>query len=166
MPWDSLTLKLCYLSFLLEIFQWKTLVEVKTVIAELGESQPWQEKIVLMQIKRPLQMTVFGAWVLWVPFYDCSHDTNTVGIQLPLTTGIQIMNIYPIAEWSINWMVTWKADKKSGNWVIIRYLWTNNRHLWNIRPLSYQTFCLLLRPTFGYQTKSLVTEWSIIQLTD
>ena len=38
--WDSPTLKLCYLSFLLLTFQWKTLLQEKTVIVELGESQP------------------------------------------------------------------------------------------------------------------------------
>ena len=38
---DSPTLKLCYLKFILLTFQCKTLVEEKTVIVELGESQPW-----------------------------------------------------------------------------------------------------------------------------
>ena len=37
---DSPTLKLCYLSFQLVTFLLKTLLEEKTVIVELGESQP------------------------------------------------------------------------------------------------------------------------------
>ena len=39
---DSPTIKLCYLSFQLVAFLLKTLLEEKTVIVELGESQPWE----------------------------------------------------------------------------------------------------------------------------
>ena len=35
-------------------------------------------------------------------FFD--GDTNTVYIWLPDTHGIQMVNMCPIAEWSINWM--------------------------------------------------------------
>ena len=38
--WDSPLLKLYYLSLWLAIFQWKSQLEEKTVIVELGESQP------------------------------------------------------------------------------------------------------------------------------
>ena len=38
---DSPSLKLCYLSLWLSLFQWKTLLVKKTVIVELGESWPW-----------------------------------------------------------------------------------------------------------------------------
>ena len=62
-----------------------------------------------------------------------------------------------ITKWFGNWMVTWTADKKSSNWMIIRYLWTNNSHLWTIRTFSYRTFCPLFRSPFDYQTKSPVT---------
>ena len=40
--------------------------------------------------------------------------------------------------------------------------WTNNRHLWTIRPFSYQTFFLeteLKKPVFG--PKCLVFKWSV-----
>ena len=36
---------------------------------------------------------------------------DTVGIWLEAMSGIQMVNIYPIAEWSINWI----ADKKSSH---------------------------------------------------
>ena len=42
--WDSPTLNFCYLSFLLVTSQWKTLLEEKTVMVELDESQPRQVK--------------------------------------------------------------------------------------------------------------------------
>ena len=38
--WDSPNSKFCYLSFWLELFKIKTLLVEKTVIEELGESQP------------------------------------------------------------------------------------------------------------------------------
>ena len=38
--WDSPTLKLYYLRLQLSLFQWKTMLVDKTVIVELGESQP------------------------------------------------------------------------------------------------------------------------------
>ena len=34
------------------------------------------------------------------------------------------------------------------------------RHLWTIRPFSYQSFCLLFRSPFGYLTKRPFNEWS------
>ena len=33
--------------------------------------------------------------------------TTTLGISLPDTAGILMVNMCPIAEWSINWIVTW-----------------------------------------------------------
>ena len=41
---DSPMLKLCYLSLWLALFRWKTLLVEKTVIVEIGESQPWHTK--------------------------------------------------------------------------------------------------------------------------
>ena len=82
----------------------------------------------------------------------CNGNLNIVGIQLPDVSGIQMVNMFPIDKLYFNWMVTCIADKKSGYWMVIGYLWTNNS--WTIRPFSYQTFCLLLRSPFGYQTKS------------
>jgi hypothetical protein len=38
--WDSPKLKFCYLFLWLALSQWNTLLEEKTVIVELGESQP------------------------------------------------------------------------------------------------------------------------------
>ena len=81
----------------------------------------------------------------------------TVGIWLPATSGIQMVNMCLIAKWSINWMVSRIGDKKSGYWMVIRYLWTNNRHLLTIRPFSKWTFCPLFRSPFGYLIKSQVT---------
>ena len=41
-------------------------------------------------------------------------------------SSIQMVNMCPIAEWSIYWMVTLIVDKKSGNWMVIRYLWSTS----------------------------------------
>ena len=65
----------------------------------------------------------------------------TVVIRLPDMSNNQMVKTYPIAKWFANWMVGW--------------------HLWTIRPFGYQTFSPLFKPPFGYQTKSLVTEWSV-----
>ena len=46
--WDSPTLKLCYLCLWLALFQLKTLLEEKSVIVELGESQPRLWKVILL----------------------------------------------------------------------------------------------------------------------
>ena len=87
-------------------------------------------------------------------------NPRTIGCWLLDTSSIVMVNMCPIDKWSVRWMLIWIADKKSGNWMVVRYLWTNIRHLWTIRPISYQTFCLLFRSPFGYQTKIQVTEWS------
>ena len=99
-----------------------------------------------------------SCWNSWV------RNSNTVGIWLPDTSSIQMVNMSLIAKWSVNWLMTWIGGKKFGNWMLLSYLWTNNRHLWTnnrnlwtIRPFSYRTFCLLFRSPFGNQTKSSVS---------
>ena len=48
--WDSPTIKLYYLSLKLALLQWKTMLVEKTVIVELGESQPWIIVIIIAKI--------------------------------------------------------------------------------------------------------------------
>ena len=38
---------------------------------------------------------------------------DTIGIWLPATSGIQMVNMCPIAEWSGNQIAIWMAHKKS-----------------------------------------------------
>jgi hypothetical protein len=54
--WDSQTLKLFHLFLWLALLQWKTLLEVKTVIIELGEYQP---SILIAKIKPKSGMVWF-----------------------------------------------------------------------------------------------------------
>jgi hypothetical protein len=57
--WDSPTLKLCYICPWLALFQLKTLLKEKSVIAELGESQPWSLSLPLKQIFATLRQFVW-----------------------------------------------------------------------------------------------------------
>ena len=59
---DSPTLKLCYLSFLLLTFQWKTLLEEKTVIVEPDESQPWLPYVIEWMIRLLLCPVTIHFW--------------------------------------------------------------------------------------------------------
>ena len=104
---------------------------------------------------------------------------RTVGIWF--MSRIQMVNMFSIAEWSVNRMVTWIVIQDSSVWsmshtVDTTEMWAgslftshlfcvvlllgNNRHLLTIRPFSYRTFCPLFRSPFGSQTKTLLTEWS------
>ena len=56
---------------------------------------------------------------------------TTVGIRLSDMSGNPMAQRSLIAEWSVNWMVTWITDKKSGNWMVT----------WQGEPFGYQTFC-------------------------
>ena len=41
-------------------------------------------------------------------------ESNTAGIRIPDMSDIQVMKVCPIIEWSVNRMVVWVPDKKSG----------------------------------------------------
>ena len=71
--------------------------------------QKWQNKTVLyLNATHHLNNGPFG-------YRTALDHSDTVDICLSDTSGNQIAKSSPIAEWSINWMVTWIADKKSGN---------------------------------------------------
>ena len=57
------------------------------------------EKTVLLDAETPPEIKVefFSCQMLL-----CSNEPNTVSIQLPDTSSIQMVNMCPMAEWSVN----------------------------------------------------------------
>ena len=79
-------------------------------------------------------------------------------------SGIQVMTICPIIEWSVIQMLLWIADK------IVCYLgpWLNNCHY---RPSEYSTILSTIQMPFEYQTimghlksEQVKARYSVIQI--
>ena len=64
--WDSPRSKLYYLCLWLAIFQWKTLLEEKTMIVELGESWPWNFRLTQFFLTKKVPWKRFMKLKIWV----------------------------------------------------------------------------------------------------
>ena len=79
-------------------------------------------ELTLKRVENHVQNAVRVEIEITDDWFDCLKKKEakrlklaTVGIQLKDTSGNQMVKSSPIADWSVNWMVTWIEDKKSGN---------------------------------------------------
>ena len=99
--------------------------------ARIGKEQVSYSNHVHTEHLKSTYLTLRTFFVRFSKIWSCykADASYTVGIRLPHRSGIQMVKMCQIPKWYANWMVTWIADHKSGNWIAIRYLWTTNRHL-------------------------------------